>query len=199
MRMHMLKLASATATIAAVVALGAGTALAATTFTVTNGGTDLAATQQGSSTLVDGSSTLTCTGGSGDVTIKNGSGQSGTDLAQLSSVAFSGCTGPFGIAFTVSPVGTWELNAASSSGGTTTGTVVDVDANLSGTLCTATVTGTVDASYNNTTGTLTISPDGSLLTVKSASCLGVLNKGDTVKYNGADKLKNTPYISISSP
>ncbi len=199
MRKHMLKLAGATATIAAVVGLGAGTALAATTFTVTNGGANLPATQQGNATLVDGSSTLKCTGGTGKVTIANGSGQSGTDLAQLSSVTFSGCTGPLSITFTVSPVGTWELNAASSSGGTTTGTISNVKANLSGTLCTATVAGTVDASYSNSTGTLTVSPDGNLLTVTSASCLGVLKAGDVVKYNGADKLNNTPYIQISSP
>jgi hypothetical protein len=199
MRTRMLKLAGATATVAAVVALGAGVALAAPTFTVTNGGTNLPATQVGSSTLVDGSSTLTCTGGTGKVTAANGTGLSGTGLATLSSVTFSGCTGPFSITFTVTPVGTWSLNAANSAGGTTTGTITNVDAKLSGTLCTAEVTGTVDASYVNSTGTLTVSPDGSLLTVKSASCLGVLNKGDVVKYNGKDKLNNTPYISISSP
>jgi hypothetical protein len=195
----MLKLAGATATVAAVVALGAGVALAAPTFTVSNGGTNLPATQVGSSTLVDGSSTLTCTSGTGKVTATNGSGKSGTGLATLSSVTFGGCTGPFGIAFTVTPVGTWTLNATSSSGGTTVGTITGVDAKLSGTLCTAEVTGTVDASYNNTSGTLTVSPDGTALTVKSASCLGVLNKGDSVKYNGADKLNNTPFITITSP
>jgi len=199
MRKHMLKLAGATAAVAAVVALGAGTALAATTFTVANGGTNLPATQQGNATLVDGSNTLKCTGGTGKVTATNGSGKSGTNIAQLSSVTFSGCTGPLSITFTVAPVGTWALNAVASSGGTTTGTISNVKANLSGTLCTATVAGTVDASYVNSTGTLTVSPDGSLLTVTSASCLGVLKAGDVVKYNGVDKLNNTPFITITSP
>jgi hypothetical protein len=199
MRKHMLKLAGATAAVGAVLALSVGTAMAATTFTVTNGGTNLPATQVGTSKMVDGSSTLSCTGGTGKVTIANGTGLSGTGIGTIPSITYSGCTGPLSISFTVTQVGTWTLNAASYAAGVTTGTITNVDAKLSGSLCTAEVTGTVTATYTNATGTLAVSPDGNLLTVKSASCLGVLKAGDVVKYTGSDKLNNTPYVSITSP
>src|SRR5580658_9015168 len=114
MRKRMIALLGGTATVVAVVAMSAAPALAAT-WTVKNGGTDLVANQSGSFTLtdVDTGESVTCTGGSADLTISNGAGLSGTAIGSLSGVTFSDCTGPFGISVTLSPVGTWELNAAS--------------------------------------------------------------------------------------
>src|SRR5580658_27593 len=128
MRKQMIALLGGTATVVAVVAMSAAPALAAT-WTVKNGGTDLVANQSGSSTLKDTSSgdSLTCTGGAGDITIANGTGLSGTDLGQLSGVTFNGCTGPFGISFSVATTGTREENAAAYANPTTTGTITNVD------------------------------------------------------------------------
>jgi len=194
-----LKLAGASAAAATVLALAASPALAAPTFTVTHGGTNLPATAQGTFTMVDGSNTFTCTAGTFKVTIPNGTGLSGAGIGTIPAIAFGGCTGPLSISVTVTLVGTPTINIVSISGGVVIGTITGVDLKLSGTLCTAEITGTVDFSYNSSTGVFTISPDGNLLTVKSASCLGVLNKGDVVKLNGSFKLKNAPFVDITSP
>jgi hypothetical protein len=194
-----LKLAGASATAATVLALAASPALAAATFTVTHGGTNLPATAQGAFTLADGGNTFSCTAGTFKVTIPNGTGLSGTGIGTIPGISFGGCTGPLGISVTVTLVGTPTINIVSITGGVVTGTITGVDLKLSGTLCTAEITGTVDFSYTSATGVFTISPDGNLLTVKSASCLGILNTGDVVKLNGSFKLKNTPFIDITSP
>ena len=200
MRRKLLLILGSSATAAAVLGLGANAALAAT-WTVSNGGTNLGATQSGNATMKDvtTSNTLTCTSGTAKVTIANGTGLSGTGIGTIPSITYGGCTGPLSISFSVTQVGTWNLNASSYSGGVTTGTVSNIDAKLSGLLCTAEVTGTASSTYTNSTGTLAVSRDGNLLTVKSASCLGVLNKNDVVAYTGSDKLNNTPYVKITSP
>ena len=204
MRIHKLNLAGAVATVAAVVALGAGTAWAAATWTVANGGAGLPFTQVGTSTMKDTSTgdTLSCTGGSGTINIPNGAGLNGNGIGSIATIGFTGCTGPLSISFTVTPGSTlWTLNAFSydNSTGITDGTITNVDAKLAGVLCTAEITGTVDASYKNSTGTLVVSPNGNLLTVKSATCLGVLKAGDVVQFNGTYRLNNTPYVQITSP
>jgi hypothetical protein len=199
MSKNWLRLAAASAAAATVLALGTVPALAATTFTVANGGMNLPAAAQGNFTLVDGTNTFTCPAGAFKVTILNGIGLSGIGIGTIPAISFGGCTGPLSINVTVTPVGTPKINAVSITGGIVSGTITGVDLKLSSTLCTAEITGTVDFSYNSGTGVFTISPDGNLLTVKSASCLGILNTGDVVKLNGSFKLKNTPYIDITSP
>jgi hypothetical protein len=71
----------------------------------------------------------------------------------------------------------------------TTGNISSVDATLSGSLCSATATGSVDASYSNSTGVLTLKPvSGSGHTLKISGvngCLGLINNGDTATFTGA--------------
>jgi|SRR5580658_6800445 hypothetical protein len=198
----MIALLGGTATAVAVVAMSAAPALAGITWTVKNGGTDLGVTQSGSSTLKDTSSddTLTCTSGAGNVTIPDGTGMSGTDLGDITAVSFGHCTGPFGISPTLTPSGTWMVNAVAYASPTTTGTISNLDVGISSFLCSGTVIGTVSASYSNTTGTLTVYPDGALLKIApGASCLGIISSGDTLDYNATYVLQNTPYVQITSP
>jgi hypothetical protein len=44
-----------------------------------------------------------------------------------------------------------------------------------------------------------VSPNGELLTVKSATCEGWLNAGEAVEFNGTYRLNKTPYVLLSSP
>ena len=177
--------------------ISATSALAAT-YTITNGGTALSF-KAGTTTLKDTTSdnTLTCTSSSSTADIATGS-NNGSPLGTVTALSFSSCTGPLDISFTVTPTGLpYKLDATSSSGGVTDGTMA-VSASLSGTLCTATVSGTVDGTYTNSTHTLAVSPDGKLLTVTSASCLGVISKGDVVDFNGSYVEQGSgPYLSIT--
>ncbi len=192
----LLKLAAACSIGAVVAALAAGPALAAATWTVTHGGTGLP-TAATTVTLTAGSSTITCTG-TAAITMANGSGRSGTDLGTIA-FSYSACTGPLTLSSTVTQVGTAKLNAMSYSNGTTTGTITGLELDLSATSCTAEIAGTVAFSYANSTGDLTVSTDGSLLTVKSAACLGLLTTGEVVGYSAVYALTDTPLLHITSP
>jgi hypothetical protein len=91
-------------------------------------------------------------------TLKSGSGLSGTAIGTITGTTFTTCTGPLGLTFTVKQVGTWNLSITSNSGGTSVGNISNVDATLSGPLCSATVKGAADATYVNSTGGLTLKP-----------------------------------------
>jgi hypothetical protein len=181
-----------------VFSLISATAAFATTYTITNGGTALSF-KAGTTTLKDTTSdnTLTCTSSSSTADIATGS-NNGSPLGTVTALSFSSCTGPLDISFTVTPSGLpYKLDATSSSGGVTDGTMA-VSASLSGTLCTASVSGTVDGTYTNSTHTLAVSPDGSELTVTSASCLGVISKGDVVDFNGSYVEQGSgPFLSVT--
>ena len=180
----MLAILVSAATTAAVLGLGANAAMA-TTFTVSPAGA-VTATQSGSSTLKDvtTNNTLTCTGGSGKATLSASS--NGSPIGTITALTYSGCTGPLSLTFKVTANSLpYNLNVTSfnSSTGVSSGTITGINAALSGPSCTATVKGTVDASYSNSTGNLTVSPDGSALTVTAASCLGIVATGNVVDYN----------------
>lgn len=202
MRKHVLKLAGATAIVVTVLAVGVGPALAKMTCTVTNGGTGLPATQKGSTTFNDTitGQTVSCSGGTESVTASNGSGQGISNIAQISNTRLISCNGPFGSA-EVTQVGTASVNLVSFDSATQTasGTVTNLDLKISGSLCGAELVGTVKFSYQNSTGTFTLSPDGNLLRAKSASCSRVLFAGDVVDYKTVFVMDNTPFLRITSP
>ena len=95
------------AALAGVLALSAGSALAATntgitaTWTVKPGGAITA--KAGKTTLTDKNtgSQLSCTSSSGKGTVKSGSGLSGTGIGSITALSFNTCTGPLGLTFTV--------------------------------------------------------------------------------------------------
>jgi hypothetical protein len=180
----MIAIFGSAATIAAVLGLGSNAAMA-TTYTVSPAGA-VTATQSGSSTLKDvaTNNTLTCTGGGGKATLSASS--NGSPIGTISALTYSGCTGPLSLSFKVTANSLpYDLNVTSynSSTGVSSGTITGINASLSGFACTATVKGTVDASYSNSTGNLTVSPDGSALTVTAANCLSIVAAGNVVDYN----------------
>jgi hypothetical protein len=181
--------------------LGAGAALAATlTVTVTGAASSGAVTaSSGVTTLKDtrNGDTLTCTSSSAKGVVKDQktTGTAPVKVGTVTATTFNKCSGPAGLTFTVKQNGTWDLDiTGTTSKGVTSGGVTDVSATLTGTACTATVTGSAQGTYTNPSGTKSpilafspsaANPDKFALKIKSASCLGVLDAGDTVQYTGS--------------
>jgi hypothetical protein len=176
----------------AVTVLGSGVASATVitpgTWTVSPSGT-IAATA-GTTTLVGPSATLTCSSSTVNGTAVGTATGSPATLASLpagstTGVKFNNCTGPFGFSFTVTQVGTWLLRGVTfdNSSGVTSGTISSVTARLSGPGCTATVTGSVNATYTNSSKQLATT--SSNLTVTSVSgCFGLLAVNQHPTFNG---------------
>src|SRR5215472_2504969 len=109
------------AAIAGVIGLSAAPAVAAT-WTVKPGGPTTATS--GKATLTDTRSgvSLSCASSKGAATLKSGSGLSGTGIGSITSLAFTSCTGPGGLMFTVTNSHfPWSLNAVSFNSTTSTG------------------------------------------------------------------------------
>lgn len=191
---------------AALTGLAAGPAMAATTWTVSPGGS-ISGTA-GTTTLTDTGtgSKLTCTSSSTSGTVKSGSGLSGAGIGSISSLTFSGCTG-FGFSFTVTTSHLpYALNANSFSSGVTTGTITGIHASVSGPGCSAVVDGTsatgnngsVTATYTNSSGALKVLTTGGNLHIYNVSgCLGLLRSGDAATFSGTYTV--TPRQTITSP
>jgi hypothetical protein len=189
---------------AAMIGLSSAPAFSATTFTVKPGGAITA--KAGKTTLKDKNtgSTLSCASSSGKGSLKKGSGLSGNGIGSITALGFTNCTGPLGLTFTVKSSGfPWKLNATSSSGGVTKGTITGIKATLTGPSCTATVagatassTGTVDVSYSNSTGKLTTS-GGNLHVFNVNGCAGLINSGDATAFTGSYAI--SPKQTITSP
>ena len=181
--------------------LGAGTALAAT-HTVTVSGAPASgavSAASGTTTLKDtrNGAILTCTSSSAKGIVKNQktTGTFPIKIGTITNTLFNSCTGPAGLKFTVKQNGTWNLaiTGTTSSGGVTSGGVTGASATLTGTACTATVTGSAQGTFTNASGTkkpvlafspTSPNPNGFALKIASASCLGILATGDTVQYTG---------------
>jgi hypothetical protein len=144
---------------------------------------------------------LFCTSSTAAGDAASGSGLS-NPLATLAEggVVFNDCQGPFGLTFEVAHVGTWTLNGASYDGaGTTTGTLDNITANISGPACEATVTGSVNATYNNG-GTLTVLPDQTLtisFVDPANDCLGLITQGEAAGFSGSYAI--SPVLTVTSP
>jgi hypothetical protein len=198
-RLTKVLLAGAAAATAALALSAVPASAVATTFTVSPGGSYSGSA--GTTTLTDTTTgnALTCKSASAAGTLESGSGLSGTDIGTITSSSFTTCTGPLSLSFKVKQSGTWDLNVTASSGGVSTGFISGIKAALSGPLCSATVTGSADVSYSNSTGVLTVAPvsgSGHTLTVSGVSgCLGLINNGDTTTFNGAYTISPTQTIT----
>jgi hypothetical protein len=189
---------------AAAVALTAVPAHAAGTWTVTGSPGGTLSGAAGVTTLTDGTVVLKCVSSTATGTIVNGVYATGTNIAQITGITFTTCTGPLGLKFTVTQSGVWALNAVNYAAGVTQGTITNVTAGLSGPGCTATVTGSVAGSYTNSTATLFVDPSlntalGTQLTISGVSgCFNLIHNGDHPTFNGSYVLTpNT--IAITSP
>jgi hypothetical protein len=156
--------------------------------------------------------TLTCASTTSAGTLESGSGLSGQDIGRLTSIAFSGCTGPAGLTLTVETSASQaEASEQSSesydaSDGVTTETISNISGTITGPGCSATVNGTstdgnngvVAGSYSNETGTMTLSTSGSNLHIYNVSgCLGLIASGDPAALTGSYKI--SPAQAITSP
>jgi hypothetical protein len=194
--------------------LGATAALAATlTVTVTHANASgLVTSTSGTTILKDtrNNDTLTCTSSTGTGVVKNQvtRGTPPVKVGTITKTTFTNCTGPLGIKFAVKQNGTWNIVATkATSGGVTAGGVTNVSASLSGSVCTATVAGSVQGTVTNPSGTkkplLKFSPTAPnpnkfVLKIKTASCLGVLRAGDIVQYTGSYTITNPTHLTVSA-
>ncbi len=184
------------AAIASALGLAVTNASAATTWTVSGMPASGAATLTSTNTVLTDTATgtqLKCTTATAGINLTNGTGKSGTPLGTVTAASWTGCSGPLGITFTVTPQNlAWAKNSVSYSNGVTTGTLSGVEAHISGVGCTADFRGasatspaTVDVKYTNSTHTLTVLGTGNLHAFNvSGTCLGLLNSGDAATYKG---------------
>jgi hypothetical protein len=193
------------------VAIGATPASAAT-WTINPAGNDTG-TSVGSVTLTDTThsppTVLTCTSSTANANVPSaGSGKPGTNIAKITSLAFSSCTGPLSITFTVASSGLpWFFDAGSYNSGThvTTGVLHGVHAHLSGPLCSADVdgtsatanNGTVNGTYTNPvspskTGKLAITGTGTLKMYNVSGCFGLIANGHNASFVGTYNVNPSP-------
>ncbi|WP_225845113.1 hypothetical protein [Streptomyces sp. HPF1205] len=194
------------AAIAAAVGFAAAPASAAGTWTVTGGGSFTAKATNPILTDTRTGTQLKCSSSSAAGSAANGTGLSGTAIGSISSVSWTSCSGPLGITFSVTAQGLpWAVNAASYSGGVTTGTLTGVKAHISGLGCTADFggatsgsTATLNATYNNSTHTLAVSGGNLHAYNVSGTCLGLINSGDAATYT-ASYVLSPATLQITSP
>jgi uncharacterized metal-binding protein len=182
----------ATAAASAAVVLAASSASAAT-FSVSGANPDGSASgDAATTTLKTPSATLTCTASHTDASGLIDGTSSGSPVASIDSLSFSGCTLSF-ISFTVTTDGfPWSLNALSESGGVVQGQIAgSVHAHIHGVNapCEADITGTtVPGTYTNDSSTLSIPGTGQDLTVTTVdpnnNCAGLIHTGDAASFSG---------------
>ena len=146
---------------------------------------------------------LSCTSSTVDATAQSGSGLSNplVTIPETPGIVFNDCSGPFGLTFTVTQVGDWSLNAASYDGSdVTTGTIDGITAGIVGPGCEATVTGSVDVTYTNSTAALAVLPNFTLEVTfvdPSNNCLGLINEGEHANFAGTYTID--PGLTVTSP
>jgi hypothetical protein len=191
------------------VGVSAGVALAvAITFSIHPGGNISASAGTTKLTDINSGAVLQCTSSKTTGTLKSGSGISGANLGSVKTLTFSGCTGPFGLTFTVTNSGfPWTLHgtAFNATSGVTTGNITGIKSHLSGTGCSANVngatagsTGKVKVTYTNSTHKLKVLASGGTLHVFNVNgCAGLLSNGDATQFTGTYTV--SPAQTITSP
>lgn len=184
-------LAALAAALTAVVVVSAP-ASAAAPWTITPGGPATGEAGETSLTVRDangGTIDMSCASSSAAVDLESGE-VPGPLLATIpeGGMQFTDCLLAGFITFDVEQVGDWHINGASYDGSdVTTGTIDDVEANVFGPGCSATVAGSVNGTYTNSTDVLAVAPDYTLTVTfvdEAENCLGLLNVGDEASFSG---------------
>jgi hypothetical protein len=202
---------------ATAVGMGVTPALAAGgTWNIDNGGTGYTGPVAGSNstnaTLNANGTQLTCKPGTASATGSVGKSTVSSTPAHLGDIPSAN----FGVGTACSYAGLFHFTAAltktaglygssyNAATGVTTGQIRDISAKLtgvSGTTCSATVTGAaLQAQYNNTTHGLTIDPAGSsplTVTLGAAGCPGLLTNGEKAGFNATYIF--SPPITVTDP
>jgi hypothetical protein len=146
---------------------------------------------------------LSCVASSVDGTAQSGSGLSNplVTIPESPGIQFIDCSGPFGLSFEVDQVGDWVLNGVSYDGSdVTTGTIDNINADIIGPGCNATASGSVNATYTNSTDVLAVLPDFTLeisFVDPDNNCLGLINQGEHASFAGQYAI--TPGLTVTSP
>ncbi|PXY27079.1 hypothetical protein BAY60_11375 [Prauserella muralis] len=141
-------------------------------------------------------------------TIPSGSHTAPADVGDLN-VSFNNCAGPLGAVTATPSEQPYDLTIESfdAATGVSTGYVGPVNVHVSMLGCEFDVIGNAPGRYDNNTGVLTVTPDVALPSgvaplepVNISGCLGFVNPGDELTYEGDYQLTSpaTP-ITISSP
>jgi hypothetical protein len=211
MRKHLTKVLLSSSAAALALGIGATAAMAttATTWTVKPGG---AITSTAGTTVLKDTSTgntLKCTSSKASATLKKGSGLSGTGIGSITKLSFSSCTGPLGIAATVTPNNLpYKLNATSfnKTSGTTTGSITGIDTKVVGGPCSVIVDGTgagkhngkVKVTYTNSSHKLkVVASGGNLHLFNATGCSPFFASGDAATFTGTYTV--SPAQTITSP
>ncbi len=198
---------------AAIVAMTATGAQAATTFTPTGGPNANFVGSSVSFKDIEADQTLTCSTFNLSGTIVN-SGTSrayGANAGNLTSLTSSGCSNPTAGATTVTPSGTWGVTVTGDAvSGQWPARLTNVKATVSAVNCTFTVSGVVNGKFNPTTQVFTpntgasgLTVDGGAGTPTGSMCVTLdILTGDTIQVGGS--WKNTPpsgstNLAISNP
>lgn len=200
---------TATVAVAALgaLALGAGTASAATTFTVKAGtaangtvvpitGTTTGASPQVTFKDTSSATTLNCASSKAPGSTKVGTGLPGTKIGTINGAAttFTGCTGPLGLVLKVTGSGTWNINATSGNTTAVNGTISAIKAKVADTngQCSFTVTGSVAGRIVDSNSTLALPGTTSKLTISAVTgCFGLITNGDVASFKATYKLTAT--------
>ncbi|RPK84464.1 hypothetical protein EES45_04235 [Streptomyces sp. ADI97-07] len=150
---------------------------------------------------------MTCSSSAAQGSLASAAGSTNVTVGTIAPLTFSGCTSPFGA---VSPVTdttpAWQLKANTqvAGSGVTNGAITGVDATLTVLTCTFRVTGSVVATYTNSTGKLAVSNNATYkLTVVSVSpgCAGIAAIGNnptfTASYGAVTPIGGTVKPSIT--
>ena len=196
-------------------ALGATTALAATTWTVTPGGAVTAKSGRAPITDTKVGKLMTCLSLTASGTLKSGSGVPGPGAGSLSAFGFHTCTNPFAegassvrrSTFTMTATGLpWHLNLATYNNGVATGTISYMQIQMAGTQCTAVIDGTgahardghVRFRYSGATGHLSVLTNRSGLHFFNVQgCFGLIHDGDPATISATFVVM--PEQAITSP
>lgn len=198
---------------ASAVVLSAGPALAATTYTVkagttTSGSTAYSAKTTGASPQIKFTTSsglnLGCTSGTAKGAVRLGSKLSGVALGSITGTTWTGCTGPLGLSLNVAQVGTWNINATgtTSAKGVTAGTISGIVANVSGSGCSFTVSGTVKAAVTATATKqlLQVKPTQALKISNVSGCFSQISNGNTASFAATYAITATAgKLSITNP
>jgi len=183
---------------------------AATTWTVSPGGSATAKATAGTITLTDTSTGAvgTCASSKATGTVKKGSGLSGQDIGKVTAAAFGSCVALGSVPLTVTSRDLpWRISFTSYNAKTEVvrGTVSGVRVTLTGS-CQAVVNGSsgsaadgvITAVYNDRIGQLTFLTSGSNLHYWHVkNCGGLINDGDPVALTASYTIR--PIQDITSP
>jgi hypothetical protein len=180
------------AVLAAAVTIGlSGTpAMAATSWTITPGGsfTGLATTFQISDPATH--TTITCNSATIGGTLKSGSGIPGAGAGSITSVNFGTCTAQNGAPFDIAAANLpWSINLSSFPvGDEPTGTIKGIQISSLGPLCKAifqasngAAAGMAPFGFDDSTDTLTVGTADNLLVSNLSSCTGYFVPGDSIQ------------------